>query len=326
MLLGHCDARSLHVLGLSRWSTWTRPHRSRLTRTTWTPPACLTGLCAKPRPRCSAGPLASSAWWSDARTSTTTRRSSARPRRWGSSTCGWWTRWCAGRTAGSAPAVTSVVAPPSADAAKRAPKEEAEAASAVSRTARTGARRTSSSRVARRSSPRSASFQTASCVAALRADGRTIWATDLSQRAVPLTERALRARRARRWNVGGSRAAGDRVRHRVRGVHGDHLRGGGPARVPAPARVRGLAQPLRRRGARDARALPPVPGGGRRDDARRTRRATSQVVHPARGGACALRRRGEAAIVDRAAVGQERATRAVGRHARRAALRSRRPS
>ena len=33
----------------------------------------------------------------------------------------------------------------------------------------------------------------ASCVAALRADGRTIWATDLSQRAVPLTERALRA-------------------------------------------------------------------------------------------------------------------------------------
>ena len=33
----------------------------------------------------------------------------------------------------------------------------------------------------------------ASCVAALKADGRTIWATDLSQRAVPLTERALRA-------------------------------------------------------------------------------------------------------------------------------------
>ena len=33
----------------------------------------------------------------------------------------------------------------------------------------------------------------ASCVAALKADGRTIWATDLSQRAVPLTEPALRA-------------------------------------------------------------------------------------------------------------------------------------
>ena len=33
----------------------------------------------------------------------------------------------------------------------------------------------------------------ASCVAALRADGRTIWATDLSQHAVPLTEPALRA-------------------------------------------------------------------------------------------------------------------------------------
>jgi tRNA G18 (ribose-2'-O)-methylase SpoU len=33
----------------------------------------------------------------------------------------------------------------------------------------------------------------ASCVAALKADGRTIWATDLSQHAVPLTEPALRA-------------------------------------------------------------------------------------------------------------------------------------
>ena len=173
MLLGHCDARSLHVLGLSRWSTWTRPHRSRLTRTTWTPPACLTGLCAKPRPRCSAGPLASSAWWSDARTSTTTRRSSARPRRWGSSTCGWWTRWCAGRTAGSAPAVTLGRRPPPSQRTRRSARrrEAAEAASAVSRTARTGARRTSSSRVARRSSPRSASFQTLR--PASRRSGRT---------------------------------------------------------------------------------------------------------------------------------------------------------
>ena len=36
---------------------------------------------------------------------------------------------------------------------------------------------------------------TAACVAALREDGRTIWATDLSQRAVCLTESALRAAR-----------------------------------------------------------------------------------------------------------------------------------
>ena len=37
-----------------------------------------------------------------------------------------------------------------------------------------------------------------------------------------------------------------------------------PPRLPPPARLRGLPQPLRRRSPVHARALPPVPGGGRR--------------------------------------------------------------
>ena len=90
--------------------------------------------------------------------------------------------------------------------------------------------------------------------------------------------RPERSRRHRR-----SRKARNRLRHRKRRMHRGDLTSGGFTGVPAPARVRGLAQPLRRSRALHPAALPPVPGGRRRHGRSGTERSPREVVHAARG-------------------------------------------
>mmetsp|Transcript_9238 Transcript_9238/g.37287 ORF Transcript_9238/g.37287 Transcript_9238/m.37287 type:complete len:203 (+) Transcript_9238:332-940(+) len=78
------------------------------------------------------------------------------------------------------------------------------------------------------------------------------------------------------------REARHRLRHRERGMHPGDTGVRGREGVPAPARVRGLPQPLRRRRALHPDALPFVSGSRRSHVRRRASRAAREVVHATR--------------------------------------------